>query len=170
MEHECNKWCDQMCGPACPNEGNCEFVCPHDCTSYSYCKVVGECRHVCSPEAECITKCPRPMCAVKVREIREDAKPWRYIMYVSYPSGGFDVLRVLNLGQAKVELVRLCDENGLYHDELSPGVYGARAALYGYSPDNWSTAQEFRDTGNSFDHPDYWLTRGPRGGVKVVRS
>lgn len=170
MQHECTKWCDQTCGPACPNEGNCEFVCAHECTPFSYCTVSGVCRHVCSPDGGCITKCPRPMCAVMVGQIREDAKPWRYIMYVEYPSGGFDVLRVLNQDEAKAALVRYCEENYLYHDELSHGVYGARGSLYGYSPDYWSTALEYRDSGNPFDYPDYWVLRGPRGGVRIERA
>lgn len=92
---------------------------------------------------------------------------YRWIMYLHHPQGGFDLQRVASHAEARSALVTFCAENNVYHDELSPGQYGASATLYPYSEEAWEEAEEYRTVGNPFDYPSYIVTRGPRGGTRV---
>lgn len=91
-------------------------------------------------------------------------KDYRYITYVSQDMPGnrsFDLERVTSLEAAKDTYRAFCEAVGA--DECT-------ASLYGYSEEDWASAEDFRNTGIPFDYPWKLIERGPRGGVRVVEA
>lgn len=94
---------------------------------------------------------------------------WKYIMYLHQPMGSFTFLRVTSQKAAKAALIEYGEATGFYQELQVTGEYGCTGALYPYDEQSWEDAQEFGTTGCPFDHPEYEVLNGPRGGVRVVR-
>lgn len=95
-------------------------------------------------------------------------QPFRWIMYLYNPLGGFEVMRVGSLVAAKAALVEYGRATGFHQDLQVSGEYGCSGRLYPYTEENWGAAEEFRGMGCPFDYPSKLVQNGPRGGVRVV--
>lgn len=46
----------------------------------------------------------------------------------------------------------------------------AGASIYPYTPEDWESALDFKDSGCPFDYPSKRIDRGARGGFRMVQS
>lgn len=86
---------------------------------------------------------------------------YRWIIYIqqNIPCNiSFELDRAPSLTAARAKFIEFCE--GVMSDECS-------ATLYPYSVDSWAEAEEFRDVGCPFDHPDRLIERGPLNGVII---
>ncbi|MFI2909481.1 hypothetical protein ACG2OD_14690 [Streptomyces sp. PDY-4] len=87
---------------------------------------------------------------------------WIVYMYQPGPGGMFgEITRAQNLRDALGALETY--EREVYAD-------GCTASLYAYSPEDWITAEDYRDVGNPFDYPSKVIERGPKGGMRIVNA
>ncbi|MFI9202656.1 hypothetical protein [Streptomyces sp. NPDC053048] len=86
---------------------------------------------------------------------------FRWIVYLYVADTGrheWELERAENLAEARALYAEFCREQG---------TLSCKAFLYPFTPEDWRSAETFRGLGNPFDHPDYVIERGPRGGVQV---
>lgn len=86
---------------------------------------------------------------------------WIVYLYVNSPAGSWDVVQAKNLREAVSALETWSEQMGT--DDVS-------ASLYPFTPDDWQSAMNFRDTGCPFDYPTKVIERGPRGGFSVKNA
>lgn len=94
----------------------------------------------------------------------DNDRPYRWIMYTSQNFPGnisFDLSRHTSLDDAKSAFADYC--KAVYNDD-------SHATLYPYSDEDWSSAEDFRDTGCPFDYPSRIIERGPLGGIRVQNT
>jgi hypothetical protein len=91
-------------------------------------------------------------------------------MYLHDPIGGFDVIRIRNLNEAKIHLEAYGENTGFGQALQVNGEYGCTGSLYGYTEEDWAEAQEFKTSGCPFDYPAKLVKNGPRGGVRVIEA
>jgi len=95
-------------------------------------------------------------------------QPYRWIMYLNNPLGGFDVQRLSSKEDAKAALIAYGEATGFYQDLQVGGQYGCSGALYPYAEEDWKEAEAMRGIGCPFDYPAYLVNNGPRGGVNIT--
>lgn len=89
---------------------------------------------------------------------------YRWIMYVQQHIPGnlsFGLYRCASLTDAREMFDGYCRSVG--SDDCS-------ATLYAYTDEGFESAREFEGIGCPFDYPDKVIERGPKGGVKVVKT
>lgn len=95
---------------------------------------------------------------------------YRWIMYLYNPMGGFEVIRIKNLEQAKLELIIYGRSTGFYQDLQVGGQYGCSGTLYAYTKENWQDALEYEEVGCPLGYPSKLVENGPRGGVRITNA
>lgn len=95
-------------------------------------------------------------------------RPFRWIMYLHDPLGGFDVIRIRSLQEAKIQLEAYGENTGFHQDLQTNGEFGCSGSLYPYTEEAWESAEEFRSSGCPFGYPSWLVKNGPRGGVRLV--
>ena len=85
----------------------------------------------------------------------------RYIMYIHYSMGGFDLKQAGSLSEVR-RLFRRAGEQG--------GDENVSASLYPWSEADWAEAVEYDTIGCPFDYPWKIVEFGKRGGVVISNA
>jgi hypothetical protein len=88
-------------------------------------------------------------------------KKMRYIMYIHYSMGGFDLKQAASLSEVR-QLLRNVRRNS--------GDENVSASLYPWSEEDWSSALEYATIGCPFDYPWKVVESGKRGGVVISNA